>query len=133
MKTLNLKDPEAPCLAAEISRLTGESMTRAVTTALKEKLDRIERNNSKATTEELRAIAKGIASQVQRPYVDHGALLYDENERRYCPRLKQKLSARNCSTALHGCSSQPIPGSGFLFRLILGVADLQSYARGEFD
>lgn len=79
MKTLNLKDPEAHRLAAEISRLTGESMTRAVTTALKEKLDRIEHCDSKATTQELRAIAKGISSQVQRPYIDHSALLYDEN------------------------------------------------------
>lgn len=80
MKTLNIKDPEAHRLASALSRLTGESMTQAVTEALKERLERIERRQtSKANIQELRAIAKGISSQVKRPYVDHAELLFDEH------------------------------------------------------
>jgi len=40
--SLNIKHPEAHRLAAEIARRTGESMTRAVTVALAERLDRLE-------------------------------------------------------------------------------------------
>ena len=33
----------------------------------------------KASLEELFAIAKQVSDQVKRPYLDHAALLYDEN------------------------------------------------------
>ena len=37
---LNIKNDEAHRLASELSRLTGESLTAAVTSALRERLDR---------------------------------------------------------------------------------------------
>jgi antitoxin VapB len=37
---LSLKDPETDRLAREVARLTGESLTQAVRTALSERLDR---------------------------------------------------------------------------------------------
>lgn len=40
---LNIKDPEADRLAGEIAALTGDSTTRAVTVALRERRERIER------------------------------------------------------------------------------------------
>jgi len=40
---LSLKNPETERLAKELARATGESVTRAVTTALKEKLEREEK------------------------------------------------------------------------------------------
>ena len=45
---LNIKSEEARRLATELARETGESMTRAVTTALRDRLDRITRNRSVA-------------------------------------------------------------------------------------
>lgn len=79
MKTLNVKDPEAHRLAAAISRTTGESITRAVTEALRERLDRLQTSSGKASIEELLAIAKRASAQVKNPYLDHAVFLYDEN------------------------------------------------------
>jgi antitoxin VapB len=38
---LNIKDPEAERLAAEVAALTGESKTRAIKVALRERRDRL--------------------------------------------------------------------------------------------
>ena len=78
-KTLNVKDPAAHRLAEAIAEATGETMTRAVTEALRERYERIQSRRGKATVEELLAIADRAAAHVKRPYVDHAALLYDEN------------------------------------------------------
>ena len=77
--SLNIKDPEAHQLAQAISRATGESMTRVVTQALRERYVRIERSRGKASVEELLAIAERAAAHVRRPYIDHAQLLYDDN------------------------------------------------------
>ena len=76
--SLNIKDPEAHRLAQAIARATGETMTRVVTEALRERLARIERKRARASVEELLAIADLAAAYVKRPYVDHAELLYDE-------------------------------------------------------
>ena len=77
--SLNIKDPEAHRLAQRISRATGETVTRVVTEALRERLDRIERRSARASVEELMAIADRAAAHVKGPYLDHAALLYDEH------------------------------------------------------
>ena len=77
--SLNIKDPEAHRLARQIARATGETMTRVVTEALRERLSRLERRSTRASVEELLAIAKRAASHVKHPHVDHGELLYDEH------------------------------------------------------
>ena len=77
--SLNVKDPEAHRLAQAISRATGESMTRVVTQALRERYAKIEHRKGKANVQELLTIADRAAAHVRRPYVDHGELLYDEN------------------------------------------------------
>ncbi len=79
MKSLNVKDPEAHKLAEAIAAATGETMTRAVTQALRERYERIQRHRGKASVEELLAIADRAAAHVKRPYVDHAELLYDEH------------------------------------------------------
>jgi antitoxin VapB len=76
--SLNIKDPEAHRLAQQIARATGETMTRVVTEALRERLSRLERRSARASAEELLAIAKRAASHAKRPYTDHAELLYDE-------------------------------------------------------
>ena len=76
---LNIEDPEAHRLAQAISEATGETMTRAVTEALRDRYASIERRKGRASVEEILAIADQVSSQVKRPYPDHGTLLYDEN------------------------------------------------------
>jgi antitoxin VapB len=77
--SLNVKDPEAHRLAQAITQETGETMTRAVTEALRERYERLRRRRAKASIEELRAIAERAAAHVKRPYIDHAELLYDEH------------------------------------------------------
>ncbi|CDN51312.1 MULTISPECIES: type II toxin-antitoxin system VapB family antitoxin [Neorhizobium] len=77
--SLSIKDPEAHRLAQAISHATGESMTRVVTEALRERFAKIERRKGRASVEELLAIADRAAANVKRPYVDHADFLYDEN------------------------------------------------------
>ncbi|WP_455273526.1 type II toxin-antitoxin system VapB family antitoxin [Rhizobium herbae] len=77
--SLSIKDPEAHRLAQAISHATGESMTRVVTEALRERFAKIEHRKGRASVEELLAIADRAAAHVKRPYVDHADFLYDEN------------------------------------------------------
>ncbi len=76
---LNVKDPEAHRLAQAIARATGETMTRVVTEALRERYERLQRQDSEALASDLRAIAKRAAAHIRRPYLDHAELLYDEH------------------------------------------------------
>lgn len=77
--SLNVKDPEAHRLAQAIARATGQSMTRVVMQALRERYARIERRKGKASVAELLAIADRAAAHVKRPHADHAELLYDEH------------------------------------------------------
>ncbi|CAN7284032.1 type II toxin-antitoxin system VapB family antitoxin [Bosea sp. LjRoot237] len=77
--SLSIKDPEAHRLAQAISHATGESMTRVVTEALRERWNKIERQKGRASVEELLLIAERAAANVKRPYADHAELLYDES------------------------------------------------------
>jgi antitoxin VapB len=78
--TLNIKDPEAHKLAQLLAEETGETMTAAVTEALRERLDRIRRRRqAEKTLEALRAISARSAEIFKGPYIDHAELLYDEN------------------------------------------------------
>lgn len=77
--SLNIKDPEAHRLAQAIAQSTGETMTRVVTEALRERYARLEQRGDRASVDELRAIAKRAAAHVKGPYLDHADYLYDEN------------------------------------------------------
>lgn len=78
--TLNIKDPEAHELARKIAAQTGETMTRAVTEALRERLSRLNKTRkSKSTVDELLAIGRRCAASLKREPVDHAVLLYDEH------------------------------------------------------
>ncbi len=76
---LNIKDPEAHRLAQAIAQRTGQSMTRVVIDALRERYEKIERLKGRASVEEILVIADRVASQVKKPCASHGKLLYDEN------------------------------------------------------
>ena len=76
--SLNIKNEEAHALAARVARMTGESLTEAVTTALRERLERIEKPDELAG--ELLALGRDCAARLKAPWrtIDHGELLYDE-------------------------------------------------------
>jgi antitoxin VapB len=77
---LNIKNPEAHLMAEELSKLTGESMTTAVTVALRERLDRVRQQQGPGLAERLLAIGKDCAVRLKEPFrsADHGEILYDE-------------------------------------------------------
>jgi antitoxin VapB len=77
--SLNIKDPETHKLAQALARETGETMTHAVTEALRERLERVRRRQrSEARAEELLAIGRRCAKARKGRPVDHATLLYDE-------------------------------------------------------
>ena len=76
---LNIKDPETYKLAKALQQETGETMTYAVTEALRQRLERIRRRGKpEATMADLLAIGRRCASVRKGSVVDHGTLLYDE-------------------------------------------------------
>ena len=79
--SLNIKNDETCHLAAELARLTGETMTGAITVALRERLDREHRLRSAAQRlREMRAIAERCARLLGPgpSAIEHGEELYDE-------------------------------------------------------
>lgn len=81
-KSLNLKSPETYRLAHRLAELTGESMTQAVTTALKEQINRVEQQRKKGSlAEEILAIGADCASRLspRLKKLDVDKFLYDEN------------------------------------------------------
>jgi antitoxin VapB len=78
---LNIKNEQTHRLAEELSRLTGESLTAAVTVAVRERLERIRRERGKSLADRLLAIGRDCAPRLREPFrsADHAELLYDEN------------------------------------------------------
>jgi antitoxin VapB len=76
--SLNVKDPEAHRLAQAIAHETGETLTCAVTEALRERYERIHKRNPEALAADIRTIAKRASAHIKRPYLDHAEFLYDQ-------------------------------------------------------
>jgi antitoxin VapB len=77
--SLNIKDPEAHKLAREIAEQTGETMTRVVIEALRERLSRLAAvRKRKITADDLLVIGRRCAATLKKSAVDRAALLYDE-------------------------------------------------------
>jgi antitoxin VapB len=77
---LNIKNDETHKLAQELAKATGESMTKAVTEAVRERLKRVRHKAAKPLSHRLLRIGKDCARHLKEPYrsVDHGRLLYDD-------------------------------------------------------
>ena len=73
--SLNIKNEETCRLARELAELTGETMTGAITVALRQRLEREKR------VKELHAIGEHCASLLRDgpSAVEHGDFLYDEH------------------------------------------------------
>jgi antitoxin VapB len=78
---LNIKNKETHRLAEDLAKFTGESMTTAVTIAIRERLERLRREQSLSLAERLLAIGKDCAAHLKEPFrsADHADLLYDEH------------------------------------------------------
>lgn len=78
---MNIKNEKAHRLAQALVKITGESLTEAVTKALQERLHRLREGKKPALAERLQMIGKDCAEHIQEPFrsSDHADLLYDEN------------------------------------------------------
>jgi antitoxin VapB len=77
--TLNIKNSEAHEMAAQLARLTGESMTKAVTEAIRERLEREKRKRDEDKLfAELMEIAEQCAAYPRRDDRSLEEFLYDE-------------------------------------------------------
>ena len=77
---LNIKNEETHRMAKELARTTGESMTAAVSEAIRERLERVKGKSKKELAERLLEIGRDCAAHLKEPFksIDHGELLYDE-------------------------------------------------------
>jgi antitoxin VapB len=77
---LNIKNEQAHRLAKKLAELTGESMTAAVTEAIRERLARVQRARGGKLAGRLVAIGQRTATHLREPFrsADHGKLLYDK-------------------------------------------------------
>ena len=79
---LNIKNDETQRLAREVAELSGESMTAAVTVALRERRDRLRAEQpGEGVAERMLAIGRDVAGRLPagtRP-ADHADLLYGDD------------------------------------------------------
>ena len=78
--SLNIKNETTHRLAKELAELTGESMSEAVTQAVRERLSRVRGERGAGLSERLLAIGRDCAAHMKEPYltIDIADLLYDE-------------------------------------------------------
>ena len=84
---LNIKYDETCQLACELTRLTGDTMTGAITIALRERLEQsVESGERKKRLRDMRAIANAVFAywSLAPPAIKHGHVLYED---RGLPRL----------------------------------------------
>ena len=77
--SMNIKNKEANQLARQLSKLTGESLTFAVTEAVRERLDRVRSEHGVDLAERLLLIGRDCAAHLKEPFrsIDHDDMLYD--------------------------------------------------------
>lgn len=77
---LSIKNRQAEQLAQELGDLTGESTSTAVTEALRERLDRVRREQADELVGRLLQIGRDCAAHLKssRRTLDHGKLLHDK-------------------------------------------------------
>jgi antitoxin VapB len=76
--SLNIKNPETHQLAVKLAGLTGETLTGAITIALRERLKRVEKARN---AEEIIAQVEAILAETGKiqPEMDHAELLYGKD------------------------------------------------------
>ncbi|CAN5494817.1 MAG: type II toxin-antitoxin system VapB family antitoxin [Chloroflexi bacterium] len=79
--SMNIKSEEAHRLAQELAGMTGETLTRAVTESVRERLERLRREQAGGLADRLLAIGRDCAMRLREPYRsgDHAELLYGDD------------------------------------------------------
>jgi antitoxin VapB len=81
---MNIKNASTEELTRRLAALTGESMTTAITVAVRERLERLKAGAAEASVEDRAArvlsLGREIAPRLTGPFADadHGDLLYDD-------------------------------------------------------
>jgi antitoxin VapB len=77
---MNIKNDETQKLARKLSDLTGESLTAAITEAVRERLERLESEHGAGLANRLLRIGKDCAAHLEEPFktAEHGDILYDD-------------------------------------------------------
>lgn len=77
---LNIKNEETHKLASQLAKATGETLTEAVSKAVKERLDRVRGERGSGLALRLVEIGKDCAAHLKEPFRSgqHGDLLYDD-------------------------------------------------------
>ena len=77
---MNIKNKEAHRLTRQLAKLTGESLTTAITEAVRERLNRVRRESSGDLAERLLVIGRDCAKHLKKPFrtIDHDKMLYDD-------------------------------------------------------
>ena len=78
--SMNIKNKETYRLTKELSKLTGESLTTAVTEAVRERLGRVRREHGVDLAERLLLIGRDCAAHLKEPSrtIAHDKMLYDD-------------------------------------------------------
>ena len=78
--SMNIKNKEASRLTRQLTKLTGESLTTAITEAVRERLDRVRRERGVDLAERLLLIGRDCAAHLKEPFrtIDHDKMLYDD-------------------------------------------------------
>jgi antitoxin VapB len=78
--SLNIKNAETYELVKKLADKTGESMTQAVTVAVRERLDRVQSEYNPGLAERLLEIGERSAAHLEEPWrsIDIDEYLYDE-------------------------------------------------------
>jgi len=78
--SLNIKNEETHRLARQLAEVTGESVTAAVTQAVRERLERLQADEADELADRLIQIGQDCARHLKEPFrsTDHAELLYDE-------------------------------------------------------
>ena len=77
---MNIKNPETQRLVQQLAKLTGESLTTAITESVRERLNRLRSAQQAGLADRLLAIGRDCASRLKEPFrsIEHGDMLYDE-------------------------------------------------------
>ena len=77
---MNIKNKKTCQLAKQLSILTGESLTIAITEAVRERLDRVRRERGVDLAERLLLIGRDCAAHLKEPFraIKHEDMLYDD-------------------------------------------------------
>ena len=78
--SMDIKNKEAYQLTKQLAKFTGESLTTAVTEAVRERLARVRRARGVDLAERLLVIGRDCAAHLKKPFrtIDHDKMLYDE-------------------------------------------------------